>query len=130
MVKADPAHTGHIPFPSFASWADAGGSGGMTEEELNHAEVLGNVAQRCFDALHEGRCLVEVLGTIDSMTVQGMVGKYSESLKAGNATGLFQSISSFDKCFGSRTSLAVSNPSILGGSEPRLGKREDRGEGS
>lgn len=83
MVKADPAHTGHIPFPSFASWADAGG---MTEEELNHAEVLGNVAQRCFDALHEGRCLVEVLGTIDSMTVQGMVGKYSESLKAGNVS--------------------------------------------
>ncbi|CAE7768150.1 Anxa6 [Symbiodinium sp. CCMP2456] len=83
MVKADPAHTGHIPFPSFASWADAGG---MTEEELNHAEVLGNVAQRCFDALHEGRCLVEVLGTIDSMTVQGMVSKYSESLKAGNVS--------------------------------------------
>ena len=35
------AHTGNIPFPSFASWADAGG---MTEEELNHAEVLGSWA--------------------------------------------------------------------------------------
>ena len=76
------AHTGNIPFPSFASWADAGG---MSEEELNHAEVLGtsdwrfdftllsrsfshnffsqsargNIAQRCFDSLHEEKCLVE-----------------------------------------------------------------------
>ena len=56
MVKADPAHTGNIPFASFASWAD---QGGLSEEELNHAEVLGNVAQRCNDALYEEKCLVE-----------------------------------------------------------------------
>ena len=125
------AHTGNIPFPSFASWADAGG---MSEEELNHAEVLGssdrgrfqsfklrlslqahsrvqtrvfaqgNIAQRCYDSLHEEKCLVEawlartvgrggslgdrvvwkqVLGTVDGMTVQGMVSQYAENLKAG-----------------------------------------------
>ena len=33
------AHTGNIPFQTFAAWADGGG---MSEEELNHAEVLGN----------------------------------------------------------------------------------------
>lgn len=83
MVKADPAHTGNIPFQAFASWADAGG---MTEEELNHAEVLGNVAQRCNDALYEEKCLVEVLGTIDGRNVQNMCGKYQESLKAGDVS--------------------------------------------
>jgi len=83
MVKADPAHTGNIPFPSFASWADAGG---MSEEELNHAEVLGNIAQRCYDSLHEEKCLVEVLGTVDGMTVQGMVSQYAENLKAGSVS--------------------------------------------
>ncbi|CAE7241663.1 Cetn4, partial [Symbiodinium pilosum] len=81
MANADPACTGNIPFPSFAAWADAGG---MSEEELNHAEVLGNIAQRCYDAVHEGACLVEVLGTIDSRTVQGMVSQYAENLKSGN----------------------------------------------
>ena len=37
-LSVSKAHTGNIPFPAFASWADAGG---MTEEELNHVEVLG-----------------------------------------------------------------------------------------
>jgi len=83
MVKADPAHTGNIPFPAFASWADAGG---MTEEELNHVEVLGNVAQRCNDALYEEKCLVEVLGTIDGLTVQNMCSKYTENLKSGDVS--------------------------------------------
>ncbi|CAJ1370837.1 unnamed protein product [Effrenium voratum] len=83
MLKADPAHTGNIPFPSFAAWAD---DGGMSEEQLNHAEVLGNVAQRCNDALYEEKCLVEVLGTVDGMSVQGLCQQFGETLKAGDVS--------------------------------------------
>ncbi|CAJ1448770.1 unnamed protein product [Effrenium voratum] len=81
MLKADPANTGFIPFQAFASWADGGG---MSEEELNHAENLGNIAQRCNDALYEEKCLIEVLGTTDGMSVQNMCQKYAGTLAAGN----------------------------------------------
>eukprot|EP00931_Biecheleriopsis_adriatica_P005709 TRINITY_DN107194_c0_g1_i1.p1 TRINITY_DN107194_c0_g1~~TRINITY_DN107194_c0_g1_i1.p1 ORF type:complete len:1503 (-),score=410.13 TRINITY_DN107194_c0_g1_i1:97-4557(-) len=83
FATADPAHTGSIPYQTFAAWADGGG---MQEEQLNHIEVLGNIAQRCNDCLHEEKCLIEVLGTIDSRTVQGMVKKYTSNLKGGDLT--------------------------------------------
>lgn len=81
MATADPACTGNVPFQSFASWADGGG---MPEEQLHHAEVLGNIAQRCNDALHEEATLIEVLSTIGGKPTQEMIEKYVHSLKGGN----------------------------------------------
>lgn len=60
MSECDPANTGSIPFDAFAAWAD---SGRLSEEKLQHAEVLGNVAQRCNDCLHDSDALIEVLTT-------------------------------------------------------------------
>lgn len=80
MATADPALTGNIPFPSFASWADGGG---LPEEQLQHVEVLGNIAQRCNDALHEESALIEVLTTIGTKSTAEMVGKYTSELKGG-----------------------------------------------
>lgn len=83
FAEADPACTGKIPYQTFAQWADRGG---LSEEQLQHIEVLGNIAQRCNDALHDEAALIEVLGTIDSTTTQDMVGKYAQRLRAGNVT--------------------------------------------
>ena len=52
------AHTGNIPFPSFAAWAD---DGGMSEEQLNHAEVLGSSAERCVGLEHKRLTVVSCL---------------------------------------------------------------------
>lgn len=75
MGAADPAQTGNIPFDAFAAWAD---SGGLPEEQLQHAEVLGNVAQRCNDALHDDHSLVEVLTVAHGHSVQGLCEKHIE----------------------------------------------------
>jgi len=75
MGVCDPAHTGNIPFGSFASWAD---NGGLPEEMFHHAEVLGNMAQRCNDCLKEERCLIEVLTVAHHDVCQAMLGKHQE----------------------------------------------------
>lgn len=73
MLKADPAHTGNIPFASFATWAD---NGGLEEESLQHIEVLGNISQRCNDCLHDGDAMIEVTTTIGLKPTQDMLKKY------------------------------------------------------
>jgi len=75
MGACDPAFTGSVPFPAFASWADGGG---LTEEQLQHAEVLGNVAQRCNDALQEESALIEVLTTAHPEVCQDVLKKHQE----------------------------------------------------
>lgn len=61
---------------SFQEWAD---SGGLPEDQLQHAEAIGNIAQRCRDCLYEENCLIEVLTTIPSEDVQALC-KAFESL--------------------------------------------------
>jgi len=54
----------------------------LTEEQLQHAEVLGNTAQRCNDVLHEEGALIEVLATVDSMGCQDVLAKHQEAFLA------------------------------------------------
>eukprot|EP00927_Polykrikos_kofoidii_P015957 TRINITY_DN17159_c0_g1_i2.p1 TRINITY_DN17159_c0_g1~~TRINITY_DN17159_c0_g1_i2.p1 ORF type:complete len:1360 (+),score=266.18 TRINITY_DN17159_c0_g1_i2:477-4082(+) len=69
----DPDGTGSILFDGFAAWAD---NGGCSEELLQWAEVLGNVAQRCNDALFEERSLIEALTLTHSKDTQMIQKKY------------------------------------------------------
>ncbi|CAE8599966.1 unnamed protein product [Polarella glacialis] len=75
MGACDPASTGNIPFDAFASWAD---NGGLPEELLQHAEVLGNIAQRCNDCLKEEDSLIEVLTTNTLGVCQDIIKAHQE----------------------------------------------------
>lgn len=82
MGACDPAFTGNIPYNAFASWADGGG---LSEDMLQHAEVLGNVAQRCNDALHEEDALIEVLTTTSGKICQEMAAVYTAKFSTAEA---------------------------------------------
>jgi len=81
MNAADPSGSGQITFEKFAKWAD---EGGMTEEELQHVECLGNIAQRCSDSIHDDGAFIEVLGTVAMQTAMDMQVQYTNKLKAGS----------------------------------------------
>eukprot|EP00929_Paragymnodinium_shiwhaense_P059989 TRINITY_DN2_c0_g1_i1.p1 TRINITY_DN2_c0_g1~~TRINITY_DN2_c0_g1_i1.p1 ORF type:complete len:1368 (+),score=446.78 TRINITY_DN2_c0_g1_i1:80-4183(+) len=61
--KLDPEGTNQVTFDAFRGWVE-GGECEFSEEELQHAEVLGNTAQRCHDTIFEENCFVEVLSTL------------------------------------------------------------------
>jgi len=94
MGKCDPAVTGSIPFEAFAGWADGGE--GLTEEQLQHAEVLGNVAQRCNDALEEEAALIEVLTTAHPEVCQAMLTKHQEKFGSNLAESITKKASEQD----------------------------------
>jgi len=81
MNQADPEGTGNITFENFRAWADGGG---MSEVELQHVEVLGNIAQRCNDSIHDNAAFIEVMGTVDVKTAMLMQDEYSGRLQAGS----------------------------------------------
>lgn len=93
MGQVDPAQTGGAPFAAFAAWADAGGLG---EEQLQHAEVLGNVAQRCNDCLKEEGALIEVLTTTQLNCCQQMKAKHNEMFECDLTESLVQKASEQD----------------------------------
>mmetsp|Transcript_16540 Transcript_16540/g.30594 ORF Transcript_16540/g.30594 Transcript_16540/m.30594 type:complete len:1387 (+) Transcript_16540:94-4254(+) len=76
MGELDPALTGNIPFSTFTTWADSGAV--MSEEQLQHAEVIGNMAQRCHDALNEEQALIEVLTVAHLKVCTETTAKYAE----------------------------------------------------
>lgn len=92
MAELDPAGTGNIMFSAFSTWADGGSV--MTEEQLQHAEVLGNIAQRCHDALNEESALIEVLTVAHQKVCTDMVNCYSKkfALDEGNPASLIADV--------------------------------------
>jgi len=74
MVKVDPEQVGGAVLDTFAAWADGGED--LSEEQLQHAEALGNIAQRCRDCLNEEDCLIEVLATISGKQVPEVCKEY------------------------------------------------------
>jgi annexin A7/11 len=66
--------TGSIPYEKFREWADGEG---LTEDQLQHGEVIGNTAQRCNDALNEENALIEVLTTAHMSTCTAMKADYA-----------------------------------------------------
>lgn len=63
-----------IGYDAFATWADGGF---LTEAQLSHAEAIGNIAQRCSDALNEEQALIEVLAVPSLKSVMEMKALYS-----------------------------------------------------
>jgi hypothetical protein len=53
----------------------------MSEVELQHIEVLGNIAQRCNDSIHDNAAFIEVMGTVDVKTAMLMQDEYSGRLQ-------------------------------------------------
>merc|ERR1740130_926435 len=66
--------SGGIPFAKFQEFAQ---SGLLTEDQLQHGEVIGNTAQRCNDALNEEAALIEVLTTAHQNTCTAMKAEYA-----------------------------------------------------
>eukprot|EP00928_Gymnodinium_smaydae_P024001 TRINITY_DN19572_c1_g2_i1.p1 TRINITY_DN19572_c1_g2~~TRINITY_DN19572_c1_g2_i1.p1 ORF type:complete len:1389 (+),score=288.69 TRINITY_DN19572_c1_g2_i1:35-4201(+) len=59
----------------FKQWAD---SDAISEDKLQHIEVLGNVAQRLRDSLNEENCLIEVLTTLPSELIADTCAAFEE----------------------------------------------------
>jgi len=65
---------GNATYEKFAEWANGGG---LTEDQLQHGEVIGNTAQRCNDALNEEAALIEVLTTAGMSQITAMKAEYA-----------------------------------------------------
>eukprot|EP00928_Gymnodinium_smaydae_P021600 TRINITY_DN18451_c1_g3_i1.p1 TRINITY_DN18451_c1_g3~~TRINITY_DN18451_c1_g3_i1.p1 ORF type:complete len:1466 (+),score=323.52 TRINITY_DN18451_c1_g3_i1:52-4449(+) len=73
MAALDPDGNGKIDLACFKDWADGGA---FDEAALQHAEVLGNFAQRCSDALFLEKALNEILALVPSSMMQDVVECY------------------------------------------------------
>jgi len=67
-------------FNAFKTWAD----GSNDEPTMQHAEALGNVAQRCHDCLREEACLIEVMATVPSDHVEAVKEAYAAITGGGD----------------------------------------------
>lgn len=71
MANCDPDMSGGVSFDEFRE--KFAGQEGWTEERLQHAQALGNVAQRVNDCIFEEEALIEVLGTCVSSAMMPAV---------------------------------------------------------